>query len=263
MLPKEILEKEAENAIKWIKEYVQKTGAKGVVLGNSGGKDSATVLAMAVKALGKENVLAVSMPCHSVEEDLDDAKLVAKAFDVKLLIVDLSDTYDKMEEELNKKLENIELSKESKINIKPRLRMTTLYGIAQTLGYLVIGTGNLCEAMVGYTTKWGDSSYDFNPIANFTVEEVLAIGKYLGVPDKILIKAPNDGLGGQTDEEKMGIKYSQISEKTCSPNENAKDIENKILKKYQASMHKRNPVPVYKFERKNHLFDRKIKCFKV
>lgn len=271
MLPKEILEKEAENSIKWIKEYVQKTGAKGVVLGNSGGKDSATVLAMAVKALGKENVLAVSMPCHSVEGDLDDAKLVAKAFDVKLLIVDLSDTYDKMEEELNKKLENIELSKESKINIKPRLRMTTLYGIAQTLGHLVIGTGNLCEAMVGYTTKWGDSSYDFNPIANFTVEEVLAIGKYLGVPDKILIKAPNDGLGGQSDEEKMGIKYSQISEmiekgkveKTCSPNENAKDIENKILKKYQASMHKRNPVPVYKFERKNHLFDRKIKCFKV
>lgn len=184
MLPKEILEKEAENSIKWIKEYVQKTGAKGVVLGNSGGKDSATVLAMAVKALGKENVLAVSMPCHSVEGDLDDAKLVAKAFDVKLLIVDLSDTYDKMEEELNKKLENIELSKESKINIKPRLRMTTLYGIAQTLGYLVIGTGNLCEAMVGYTTKWGDSSYDFNPIANFTVEEVLAIGKYLGVPEK-------------------------------------------------------------------------------
>ena len=212
MLPKEILEKEAENSIKWIKKYVQKTGAKGVVLGNSGGKDSATVLAMAVKALGKENVLAVSMPCHSVEEDLDDAKLVAKAFDVKLLIVDLSDTYDKMEEELNKKLENIELSKESKINIKPRLRMTTLYGIAQTLGYLVIGTGNLCEAMVGYTTKWGDSSYDFNPIANFTVEEVFAIGKYLGVPEKILVKAPNDGLGGQTDEEKMGIKYSQISE---------------------------------------------------
>ena len=149
--------------------------------------------------------------------------------------------------------------------------MTTLYGIAQTLGYLVIGTGNLCEAMVGYTTKWGDSSYDFNPIANFTVEEVLAIGKYLGVPEKILVKAPNDGLGGQTDEEKMGIKYSQISEmiekgkveKTCSPNENAKDIENKILKKYQASMQKRIPVPVYKFERKNHLFDRKIKCFKV
>ena len=268
MLPKEKLEKEAENAIKWIKEYVQKVGARGVVIGNSGGKDSATVLAMAVKALGKENVIAVSMPCHSIKGDLDDAKLVSETFGVKQLIVDLSDTYDSLEKELNEQLKVIEidkLSRETTINIKPRLRMTTLYGIAQTLGYLVIGTGNLCEAMVGYTTKWGDSSYDFNPIANFTVEEVLAIGKYLQVPEKILKKAPNDGLGGLTDEEKMGIKYAQISEmietgkieKTCNIDEKPEDIEKKIIEKYQTSMHKRNPVPVYKFERKNYLITHK------
>ena len=91
-----------------------------------------------------------------------------------------------------------EITKEAQINIKPRLRMVTLYAIAQTLGYLVIGTGNLCEAMVGYTTKWGDSACDFNPISNFTVPEVLAIGRMLGVPEKIINKPPNDGYTRNT-----------------------------------------------------------------
>ena len=77
---------------------------------------------------------------------------------------------------------------------------TTLYYVAQNMNYLVAGTGNKCEATVGYTTKWGDNASDFNPIGEFTVEEVLQIGKYLGVPEKIINKAPNDGLGGKTDE---------------------------------------------------------------
>ncbi len=261
MLEKEELIKQAEGAITWIKEYVKQTGAKGVVVGNSGGKDSATVIAMATKALGKENVVAISMPCHSISNDFDDAKLVADTFGVKFLKVDLTDTYNELEkaihisigqESLEEAFQIKELSNEATINIKPRLRMATLYGIAQSLGYLVIGTGNLCEAMVGYTTKWGDNGSDFNPIGNFTVDEVLEIGKYLGVPEKILQKAPNDGLGGKTDEEKMGIKYSQIAEmiETGTTEESAKK---EILKRYNASKHKRELVPVYTFERKNYL----------
>ena len=252
MLEKNKLQEEMENAIKWIKNYVQNSGAKGIVIGNSGGKDSATVLAMAVKAIGKENVISVFMPCHSVNSDLEDAQLVSKAFDVKLLNIDLTNTYNQVTDEITKKL-NTELSKESTINMKPRLRMVTLYAIAQTLNYLVIGTGNLCEAMVGYTTKWGDNSSDFNPIGNFTVDEVLEIGKMLGVPERVLKKAPNDGLGGQTDEEKMGITYKQISEVIetgSTDNENAK---NEIIKRFKASNHKRNLVPIYQFERKNYL----------
>ena len=251
MLKKEKLMKEAESAINWIKEYVNQTGTKGVVVGDSGGKDSATVIAMATKALGKENVVAVSMPCHSISHDFEDAKLAADTFGVKFLKVDLTNTYNEMEKEIQFAM-GAELSKEATINMKPRLRMTTLYGIAQSLGYLVIGTGNLCEAMVGYTTKWGDNSSDFNPIENFTVDEVLAIGEYLGVPEKILKKAPNDGLGGKTDEEKMGIKYSQIAEmiETGTTEENAK---REILKRYNASKHKRELVPTYTFERKNYL----------
>ena len=253
MLEKEELFKQADRAIIWIKEYVKQIGAKGVVVGNSGGKDSATVIAMATKALGKENVVAVSMPCHSISHDFEDAKLVADTFGVKFLKVDLTNTYNEMEKEIQFAIGE-ELSKEATINMKPRLRMTTLYGIAQSLSYLVIGTGNLCEAMVGYTTKWGDNSSDFNPIGNFTVDEVLAIGKYLGVPERILEKAPNDGLGGMTDEEKMGIQYSQIEEMIETRN-TEKNAKKEILKRYNASKHKSELVPVYTFERKNYLKD--------
>jgi len=255
MLKKDRLEQEMENAIRWIREYVQNAKANGIVIGNSGGKDSATVLAMAVKAIGKENVVAISMPCYSNNSDLEDAKLVAQTFGVQTLTVDLSGCYEKIEEKINIELNKIgkdKMSKESTINVKPRLRMTALYGIAQTLGYLVIGTGNLCERMVGYTTKWGDNSSDFNPIGNFTVEEVLEIGKCLGVPKEILQKAPNDGLGELTDEEKMGIKYSQISE-MIEIGKTDKMAEKEILKRYHNSKHKRELVPVYTFERNNYL----------
>ena len=254
MLEKDRLYKEADNAVNWIKEYVEKAGAKGVVIGNSGGKDSATVIAMATKALGADKVLTISMPCQSIASDFDDAKLVADTFNTRFLKIDLTDTFETMMSEVNAALKDTEVSTESCVNVKPRLRMTTLYSIAQTYGYLVLGTGNLCEAMVGYTTKWGDSASDFNPIGNFTVDEVLAIGAYLGVPEKILKKAPADGLGKQTDEEKMGIKYSQIAEmiETGNTDEKAK-IE--ILRRYNASKHKRTLVPVYKFDRKNYMLD--------
>ena len=184
MLKEEVLKKELKGAINWIAEYVQKVGAKGVVVGNSGGKDCATVIAMAVKALGAENVLAVAMPCKSITSDLEDARLIAKTFKVRMLEIELTQTNELLEENIIQGIKQIgeaQIGEEAKINMKPRLRMTTLYAIAQTLGYLVIGTGNLCERMVGYTTKWGDNSSDFNPIANFTVKEVYKIGEILGV----------------------------------------------------------------------------------
>lgn len=254
MLEYSKLIEEAEKAINWIKEYVEKTGAKGVVVGNSGGKDSAVVIAMATKALSNKNVITVAMPCNSIIEDLEDARMVAEKFDVKFLSVELTNCYNNFENSINKTLKNIdlELNTDSKINIKPRMRMTTLYAIAQSLGYLVIGTGNLCERMVGYTTKWGDSASDLNPIANFTVEEVLTIGKYLGVPEKIINKAPNDGLGGKTDEEKMGITYKQIEEYIETGKTDEEAMEN-IKYRNEISRHKRKQVPMYEVNRKNYL----------
>ena len=119
--------------------------------------------------------------------------------------------------------------------------MTALYYVAQKLNYLVMGTGNKCEAIVGYTTKWGDSAHDFNPIGDFTVAEVLQIGKHLGVPDKIIEKEPNDGLGGLTDEEKLGVTYKQIAEyiETGKTEEKAMEI---IKRKEKMSMHKRTKI---------------------
>lgn len=241
------VEKEVNEIIKWIKEYVQNAKADGVIVGNSGGKDSATVIALATKALGSKNVLTVAMPCNSKQTDLIDAKKVAEKFDVKMIEIDLTQVYKVLENEIenNIELKDEERLKEGRINTKPRLRMTTLYYIAQSLNYLVIGTGNKCESIVGYTTKWGDSAYDFNPIADFTVDEVLQIGAYLGVPECVIKKAPNDGLGNMTDEEKLGVTYKQIAEyiETGKTDENAMNI---IKEKEKKSMHKRKPIPTYK-----------------
>ena len=191
------------------------------------------------------------MPCYSKKEDREDAELVVQALDVKLIDVDITKTYNFLEEELQNKL-GYSLVEESKINIKPRLRMTALYAMAQTLGYLVIGTGNLSEGMMGYTTKWGDSSSDFNPIGNFTKEEVVEIGRILGIPEKILEKAPSDGISSKTDEEKMGVEYSKIEEyiKTGKTDSEAMKIIEKLNK---ASKHKRVEVPTYYLKRKNYL----------
>lgn len=238
------MENEINLVINWIKNYVDKSGAKGVVIGNSGGKDSAVVIGLCTKALGKEKALTVAMPCSSNSKDLEDAQLVADTFGVKMLTVDLSSTYKnlctKIETELKK-----EISHYVSINIRPRLRMTTLYTIAQQYGYLVAGTGNACEQYIGYTTKWGDNASDFNPLAEFTVSDVLKMGKILGVPDAILEKAPDDGLGLGTDEEKLGIKYSEIEDYlkygiALNPLSTAT-----IEQMHKKSHHKRSEIPVY------------------
>lgn len=183
------------------------------------------------------------MPCNSNKEDLEDAKLVSELFEVPLLEIDLSYTYNiltnKIEEQIDENLET-----ESLINIKPRLRMTTLYALAMQKGYLVVGTGNLCEITVGYTTKWGDNASDLNPLGEFTVDEVLEIGKILGIPEKILNKAPSDGLGTETDEQKMGITYEQISEYIKTGRTEEKAMK-KIEEMNKKSKHKREGVAIY------------------
>lgn len=234
--------------IDWIRNYFKSSGAKGVVVGNSGGKDSAVVIALCVKALGKKNVLTVAMPCSSIPQDLEDAKLVANTFDVPMLNVDLSSVYENLCLEIESQIAD-NIAPYVSINIRPRLRMTTLYTIAQQKDFLVAGTGNKCEQFIGYTTKWGDNASDFNPIAEFTVSEVLEIGKILGVPSTIINKAPNDGLGLGSDEEKIGVTYKEIEEYILTGKASNKFSTEKIEIMHKQSEHKRGLIPVYHREK--------------
>lgn len=243
--------KETEKIIEFIRKYYQDNNLKGAILGISGGKDSAVVAALLVKALGKENVIGVTLPCHSKEEDRIDAKLVSDYYEIKLINFNLTKVFDEFKKELtNIALFNEENIKNSDINLKPRLRMATLYYLAALYSslnnqtYLVAGTSNKCELFVGYFTKGGDSVHDISLIADYTVEEVIEIGKYLKVPEKVLYKRPNDGLSNQTDEDKLGVKYSDIA-KYINQEKLPKETEEKIAKLHKNSLHKFN-IPTYR-----------------
>lgn len=245
------VQKEVDNIIEFIRDYYKKNNLGGAILGISGGKDSGVVAALLVKALGKENVIGVTMPCHSKDEDKIDAKLVSDYYGFKLINFDLTSTFDIFKEELQK-LGNFSLEelKDSDINIKPRLRMLTLYYLGAMYSklhhktYIVAGTSNKCELYVGYFTKGGDSVSDISPIADFTVDEVIEIGKYLHVPETVLYKTPSDGLSGMSDEEKLGVTYKSIASYIENPLSVNLETRNKIKHMHEINSHKFN-IPTY------------------
>ena len=243
---------ETENVIKFIQDYYKKNNLGGAILGISGGKDSAVVAALFTKALGKENLIGVTLPCHSKSEDKTDAKLISDYYGFKLINFDITNTFDAFKEELNNLGSfNDEETKNSDINLKPRLRMATLYYLAALYSalnkktYLVAGTSNKCELFVGYFTKGGDSVHDISPIADFTVEEVIKIGEYLKVPEKVLYKTPSDGLSNQTDEDKLGVSYKDIALYMEDKNKVSEDVRKRIKKLHENNEHKFN-IPTYR-----------------
>ena len=251
ILTKENVEQDVEKRVEWIRSIVNQSNSKGIIIGESGGKDSAVVTALCVKAMGLENVLGVNMPCLSNPDDEKDAYELIKKFPTRMITVDLSETFRVIKNDLTRSLQSLdnpyeELTDTAISNIKPRLRMTTLYALGQSKGYLVAGTDNKSERFMGYFTKWGDGAYDFNPIADLTVKEVYILGEYLGVPGEILYKTPSAGLWkGQTDEDEMGVTYKEIDEYilTGDTNERAKNILNKS---YCQTKHKREMPYMYK-----------------
>ncbi len=201
-----------EKRVIWIKKLLSDAGAKGIIYGNSGGKDC--TLVGAICKLATENVLGVIMPCHSSQNygsDREDALAAGKRYGIPQIEVDLSATKTSLLESMGDNFVGDGSVKAADININPRLRMTALYALGQARGYLVAGTGNLDEATLGYFTKWGDGAYDFNPIADLTVSEVYEHLRYLEAPENIISKAPSAGLyPGQTDEDETGIKYADV-----------------------------------------------------
>ncbi len=243
--------KVTKEIVKFIKDYYKKNKLKGAVIGISGGKDSAVVAALFTKALGSENVVGLWMPCHSKESDKNDALLVSKTFGFPLKEVDLTKIYDEHVKEIKKvnKVSDNNLIN-ANINIKPRLRMMTLYYHAAMLSsvsngiYIVPGTSNKCELYVGYFTKGGDNVSDIQVLADLTVDEVIEIGEYLGVPECIIHKAPDDGLSGLTDEDKLGVTYKDIA-KVINGLDIDKVTKSKIVKMHENSLHKFK-TPTYK-----------------
>ena len=244
------VKREVNNIVIFIKEYFKKNNLKGVVLGISGGKDSAVAAALFAKALGSENVLGVTLPCHSHISDKNDAKLVADKFKFKLINLDLTPAYDSFVNEVNKLGTFTEDEvKNSNINLKPRLRMASVYYLAALYSaikggtYVVAGTSNKCELYVGYFTKGGDSTYDIGVLNNYTVSEVIQIGEYLEVPDPVIHKVPSDGLSGQSDEDKLGVKYNDIAS-VIDGEEVDSEVKEKVLSLHRSASHKFN-IPVY------------------
>ena len=243
---------EVKNIVKFVREYYKNNNLGGAILGISGGKDSGVVAALMVEALGKENLIGVTLPCHSKEEDRIDAKLVSDYYGFELINFDITSTFDAFKDELKNLGEfTLEQTKNSDINLKPRLRMSTLYYLAALYSalkgkpYLVVGTSNKCELYVGYFTKGGDSVHDISLIADYTVEEVIKIGEYVKVPEKVLYKKPNDGLSNQTDEDKLGVKYADIASYIENPNSVDSEVGEKIKKLHNNNQHKFN-IPTYR-----------------
>ena len=248
------VEKITDEIINFIRDYYQKNKLTGAVIGISGGKDSAVVAALFTEAIGAENVLGLWMPCHSKETDREDAYLVSKKFGFELKEHDITKLYDLYLAEIktNNKVSDDNLI-DANINIKPRLRMATLYYYAAMMSslkkgtYIVPGTGNKCELYVGYFTKGGDNVSDINVLADLTVSEVIKIGEYLGVPDKVIHKAPDDGLSGMSDEDKLGVKYSEITAMIHNPDSLnvSEDAKKKISHMHEVNKHK-YIIPTYR-----------------
>jgi len=202
----------------WLHDRLHAAGARGFVVGLSGGIDSAVVARLCQMAV-HSHILGVLLPCYSQPQDEEDARLVAKAFGIPTVRVDLARPYDALHEALHGAIKGlphevhvVDIKQQlPEANIKPRLRMTTLYFIANSLNYLVAGTGNRSEITLGYYTKYGDGGVDVLPIGGLLKSEVRALAREIGVPGAVIDKAPSAGLWiGQTDEAEMGFTYETL-----------------------------------------------------
>ncbi|ACL70651.1 NAD+ synthase [Halothermothrix orenii] len=227
--------------VDWIRDKITEAGANGAVVGMSGGIDSAVTSVLCKKAF-KENTLGIIMPCHSSDKDLEDARLVADAFDIKYIVKDLGPVFDNFIELLGADSQTGDDM--AVANIKPRLRMTTLYYYAARNNYLVVGTDNWSELTVGYFTKYGDGGVDIAPLGRLVKTEVRELARYLGIPERIIQRPPTAGLWeGQSDEKEMGFTYEELDRYILTGKATG-DTRSKIETLINKNRHKVSPLPV-------------------
>lgn len=234
-------EKIKNECVEWIRDFFENNG-KGcnAVVGISGGKDSSIVAALCVEALGKDRVIGVLMP-NGEQADIDKAKLLVDTLGIKHYIVNIKDAVDGLVKNLP-----FELSEQSRQNLPPRIRMSTLYAVSQSHNGRVANTCNLSEDWVGYSTRYGDSVGDFSPCSYLTVDEVKQIGRLLGLPAELVDKVPSDGLCGKTDEDNLGFTYAELDRyirEGVIENPVSKEL---IDKKHKMNLFKLQLMPAFK-----------------
>lgn len=240
------VEKTTANAVQWIQEWFENNG-KGcnAVIGISGGKDSSVVAALCVKALGKERVIGVLMP-NGEQPDFDCSTALVKHLGIPYYVCNIKKSVDGVLESLQNA--GVEITRQTRINLPPRIRMSMLYALSQSNNGRVANTCNLSEDWVGYSTRYGDAAGDFSPLGKLTVQEVKAIGKYLGLPEFLVEKVPSDGLTDRTDEDNLGFTYvvldRYIRTGVC---ENA-ETKAKIDRLHRINEFKLKPIPCFEYE---------------
>ena len=195
-----------DGCVAWIRDFFEKNGMGcNAVIGISGGKDSSIVAALCVEALGADRVVGVLMP-NGEQADIDMAYLLVNHLGIRHFVVDIHDAV----EGVKRNIKGLPLSRQTILNLPPRIRMATLYAVSQSVNGRVANTCNLSEDWVGYSSRYGDSVGDFSPCSHFTVHEMKQIGRVLGLPEVLIEKAPSDGLTGKTDEDVLGFTYAEL-----------------------------------------------------
>lgn len=261
---------EAKNAcVKWIRDFFETSGQGCIAtLGLSGGKDSTVAAALCVEALGKDRVLGVLMP-NGYQSDIADSYRVAGHLDIKVVKVNIEDVYTSFIDSINYGIKSAKVyakadgdhaakeffnsvseTSQMTTNLPPRIRMTTLYAIAQMLpmGGRVVNTCNLSEDYLGFSTIFGDAAGDFSPLASFTSEEISAIGEAIGLPHDLVYKTPSDGLTGKTDEDSFGFSYAVLNRYIRTGICEDEEIKRMIDERHNRNLFKMNPMPRFQYD---------------
>jgi len=240
-------EKVTENLVNWVRTYFEENASPDTkaVIGISGGKDSSVAAAVCVKALGKDRVIGVLMP-QAEQSDISCSHLLVNTLGIKSYTINIGETVSTFMNEFSKSLEP---TSQATINTPPRIRMTTLYAVAASVGGRVVNTCNLSEDWVGYSTKFGDSAGDFSVLADLTVTEVLQVGDLLGLPAELVHKVPSDGLCGKTDEDNLGFKYAELDRyiRGLTDLSDKPELKEKIDRLHRNNLHKLRLMPKFEY----------------
>jgi len=226
--------------VRWIRQFFAGNGPDcNAVVGISGGKDSSVVAALCVQALGADRVIGVLMP-NGVQSDIDAAQLLVDFLGIRHYVVNIKDAVEGLKNSIP-----FELSRQSEINLPARVRMAALYAVSQSNNGRVANTCNLSEDWVGYATRYGDGAGDFSPCSRLTVQEVKAVGRALGLPERLIEKPPIDGLSGKTDEENLGFTYAQLDKYIRTGVIEDRDIKKRIDRLHAQNRFKLQPMPAF------------------